>query len=135
MDIGSKLYSLLAEKGVTQTDLARSLNLATSTLNGYIRNKRQPDAQTLIRLAAYFHTSTDYIYGITSSKEVPAPSYSAEEHRLINLYRATSKDTQPLFVEIVKTISSHGKSKAADQPLQRSETDASVKTAERNETV
>lgn len=107
MDIGYQLQLLLDEKGMKQKELARSLNLAASTINGYIKNKRQPDADTLIQLAAYFNTSTDYIYGVTPLKELPVFPYNAEERHLVDLYRATPEDKRPLFIEIGQIISNH----------------------------
>ena len=67
MDIGAKIRSLLEQEGITQKQLAESLNISATTLNGYIKNRRQPDAKMMIRLASYFNTTTDYIYGITQT--------------------------------------------------------------------
>ena len=69
MDIGNQLRNLLEQDGITQKQLAEALNISTTTLNGYIQNRRQPDAKTVIRLASYFHTTTDYIYGLTTLRE------------------------------------------------------------------
>lgn len=54
MDIGNQLRNLLEQDGITQKQLAEALNISTTTLNGYIQNRRQPDAKTVIRLASYF---------------------------------------------------------------------------------
>ena len=104
MDFGHRLYSLLEENGITQKELADSLNLSPSTLNGYIKNRRRPDASTLIRLASYFNTTTDYLYGITSLKETPSSPYNAKECRLINLYRSIPAEKKPLFIELGKAF-------------------------------
>ena len=59
MDIGRQLRNLIEEDGITQKHLVETLNISTTTLNGYIQNRRQPDAKMAIRLAAYFGTTTD----------------------------------------------------------------------------
>ena len=69
MDIGLQLRNLLEQDGISQKQLAEDLNISATTLNGYIQNRRQPDAKMVIRLASYFHTTTDYIYGITNIRE------------------------------------------------------------------
>lgn len=99
MNIGHQLYNLLEENGVRQKELADFLNLSASTINGYVKNRRQPDANTLVRLASYFNTSTDYIYGLTSVKEPFAASYTAEERLLIHIYRSIPDDKKSLFLD------------------------------------
>ncbi len=113
MDIGYRLRNLLEEKDITQRKLAKSLNISPAALNGYIKNRRQPDAGTLVRLASYFNTTTDYIYGVTSLKEAPATPYNAEERRLISIYRTIPDDKKSLFMETGKTFSNYGKGKTA----------------------
>lgn len=111
MDIGTQLRNLLDQDGITQKQLAEALNISTTTLNGYIQNRRQPDAKTVIRLASYFHTTTDYIYGLTSLRE-PMPSpYNADERHLVNIYRGIPEDKKPLYIETGRAFSKFGKDK------------------------
>ena len=109
MDIGSQLRNLLEEEGITQKQLAEALNLSTTTLNGYIKNRRQPDAKTIIRLASYFHTTTDYIYGLTSFREPMSVPYNAEERHLVNIYRGIPDDQKPLYLETGRAFSNFAK--------------------------
>lgn len=109
MDIGSQLRSLLEQEGITQKQLAETLNISAATLNGYIQNRRQPDARTIIRLASYFSTTTDYIYGITTIREPLSSPYNADEQRLVNIYRGIPDDKKPLYIETGRTFSNFGK--------------------------
>lgn len=111
MDIGTQLQNLLEQEGITQKKLAQDLNISTTTLNGYIKNRRQPDAKTVIRLASYFNTTTDYIYGLTKLREPMVTSYNAEERHLVNIYRGIPEDKKPLFIETGRTFSKFGKRK------------------------
>lgn len=61
MSIGSRLRDLLEKNGMTQTALAKRLDISTSTLNGYITDYREPDAKMLSRLAGELHTTVDYL--------------------------------------------------------------------------
>lgn len=47
--------------GLTQRELARILNISHSTLAMYELGKREPDFETIIRIADYFHVSVDYL--------------------------------------------------------------------------
>lgn len=99
MDIGSQLRNLLDMEGITQKELAKALNISASTLNGYIKNRRQPDAKTIIRFASYFNTTTDFIYGVTSIREPFTSPYNADERHLINIYRGIPEDKKPLYID------------------------------------
>lgn len=109
MDIGSQLRNLLEEEGITQKQLAEALNISATTLNGYVQNRRQPDASTVIRLASYFHTTTDYIYGITTIREPLTTPYNADEQHLVNIYRGIPEDKKTLYIETGRTFSNFEK--------------------------
>ena len=57
MDFHLRLENLIQERNIKQKDLSAELNFAYSTLNGYVTQHRQPDLQTLVRLARYFDVS------------------------------------------------------------------------------
>ncbi|MCI8530754.1 MAG: helix-turn-helix transcriptional regulator [Lachnospiraceae bacterium] len=127
MNIGHRLESLLEEEGITQKELANTLNLSATTLNGYIKNRRQPDANTLVRLASYFNTTTDYLYGVTSLREAPTAPFNADERHLINIYRTIPEDKKPLFIETGKLFSGFDKNRLAEGQAQFSKTKNRVK--------
>ena len=105
MDIGTQLRNLIDQEGITQKQLAEELNISTATLNGYIQNRRQPDAKMAIRLASYFDTTIGYIYGLSTFKEPLATPMNAEERRLINIYRGIPDELKPLYLETGKLFS------------------------------
>lgn len=105
VDIGRQLRTLLDQDGITQKKLAKDLNMSTTTLNGYVKNRRQPDASTMIRLASYFDTTTDFLYGLTTLREPMSSPYNADERQLVHIYRKIPEDKRSLFVETGKTFS------------------------------
>jgi transcriptional regulator with XRE-family HTH domain len=111
LDIGNQLRNLLEQAGITQKQLAKDLNIAATTLNGYVQNRRQPDAKTVIRLASYFHTTTDYIYGITTIKEPLSSPYNAQERHLVKIFRGIPEDKRPLYIETGLAFSNSGRKK------------------------
>ena len=69
MDFGKQLQNLIDQKNLTQRQLAKALHINASTLNGYIKNQRQPDLEMLVRIASYFDTTTDYLLGYSPGKK------------------------------------------------------------------
>jgi len=59
--IGSRLKLMLVKLGMNQKELAEKLNVSQSTVNGYTRNYREPDMDTIIRLSKILNTSVEYL--------------------------------------------------------------------------
>lgn len=66
--LGIRLRHLRDEKGLTQRYLADAINVSQSTIALYEGGKRDPDPDTLDKLAQYFHVSTDFLLGRTSTR-------------------------------------------------------------------
>lgn len=64
--ISNQIYLLRIGKKITQTQLAKVLNISPSTLGMYEQGRRTPSIDILIKLADYFHVSLDYL--ITGSE-------------------------------------------------------------------
>lgn len=65
MNISSNLKKLRTEKGLTQEELSKILNINRATYAHYETGRREPDAQTLKLFAEYFNVSLDYLMGLT----------------------------------------------------------------------
>lgn len=69
MTIGERIAQLRKNRSMSQFQLAKTLNIATSTLGMYETNKRKPNMEMLEKLADFFGVSIDYLLGReTSSK-------------------------------------------------------------------
>jgi transcriptional regulator with XRE-family HTH domain len=58
-----RLKDLRQEKEITQEDLGKVLNKTKNNISQYETNKREPDNDTLSRIAEYFNVSIDYLLG------------------------------------------------------------------------
>jgi len=58
---GDRLKLLRNEKNITQSDLAKLLEVSPSTVGMYEQGRRDPDTKTLAFLAEYFGVSIDYL--------------------------------------------------------------------------
>ncbi len=99
MTIGETLRELLEEHELTQKQLAFALNVAPSTLGGYVQGTSEPDVATLKNIAAFFHVSMDYLLDY-SSKSDSAPG----ENELLRIYRSLSEKERFLFLEQGKLL-------------------------------
>lgn len=61
----SALRNLMLEKGATQEDLAKVTNKTRQTVSQYTNGISEPGYDTLVKIADYFHVSTDYLLGRT----------------------------------------------------------------------
>lgn len=57
--INEKLKELRLQNNLTQTDMAKILNISRSTYNNYEQKIATPSLETILKLADYFHTTTD----------------------------------------------------------------------------
>ena len=63
--IGARLADLRDWNNQTQEDLAKALNVATSTIRSWEHEKSSPNHEMLIAICRYYGTSADYLLGLT----------------------------------------------------------------------
>lgn len=63
MNFGDKLKALRMQKGLSQQELAKTFNVANSTVGMWEQGRRIPDDKMLIKIAEYFNVSTDFLLG------------------------------------------------------------------------
>lgn len=61
--IGERLKNLREERNLLQKDVASYLNITTSAYGFYEQGKRNPDMETIKKLADFFNVSADYLLG------------------------------------------------------------------------
>lgn len=59
-----RLKELRNEKGLTQREVARLLEISTTCYSGYEQGYREPDFKTLIKLCEFYEVSSDYLLGL-----------------------------------------------------------------------
>jgi len=65
--LGELLAELRQDKGMTQKELGQILCVSPGTISNYENGVHLPDAEKLVELADYFHVTTDYLLGRTTS--------------------------------------------------------------------
>lgn len=59
--LGKRIRRLREEKDLSQAELGKLLNISSASLSQYERGMRNPDYETLIKIANYFNVTTDYL--------------------------------------------------------------------------
>lgn len=71
--LGERLKSLRSEMKLTQADFADKFEISRGTIAMWETNKRQPDNDTLSKLADYFDVTVDYLLGRTDFPDLAIP--------------------------------------------------------------
>lgn len=101
-----RLKQLRIEKNLLQKDLAHMLDISTSAYGFYEQGKRQPDLDTLCKLANFFDVTIDYLLGRSAIYSAPTEiaDISDDETQLLVRYRKMhekQKDTLQKVAEII----------------------------------
>lgn len=100
MAFGDKVLELLEEKEISQKEFAKTLNIAPTTLNGYIKNKRQPDFETVKSMAFILDVSTDYLLDYHKN----GSAFTLQELSLIEKMRKMSNDQKQILIDLATCI-------------------------------
>lgn len=68
--LGKKIAELRKNQKLSQYDLADRLGFSRGKLANYEQGQREPDYDTLKKIADFFEVSTDYLLGRTEKKEL-----------------------------------------------------------------
>ena len=73
MTTGKLIKELRNSKNLTQAEFAKIFKISNGTIAMWETDKRQPDSDTLKKLADYFGVSVDYLLGREEKKTVTNP--------------------------------------------------------------
>ena len=65
-----RIRDLREDRDLTQRDLARVLCCSQQVYSNYELGQRDIPTEVLIKLSAFYHTSVDYILGISDEPEI-----------------------------------------------------------------
>ena len=96
VDLSIKLKTLRQQAGMTQRQLGERIGTTKATISYYELSERTPSPEMLIKLAAVFHVSTDFLLGVETAGRVLDVSGLSEENvqlvqRLIDALRGDKK--------------------------------------------
>lgn len=88
-----KIRYLRERDNISRRQLANSLNISYTTLSKYETNERQPDLETIKKIAMYFNVTTDYLL------DVPFNDSIINDDLIIhfNLIKSMVRDSKDLY--------------------------------------
>lgn len=99
---GNRLKELRKEQNITQSNLAKILNVTQDSISLWEKNKRVPDTQYIIQLADYFNVSADYLLGRCDDfGNVDVPSdvkLSSEDQYALDMFRDLSNSNRKIIL-------------------------------------
>ncbi|SIT91488.1 helix-turn-helix domain-containing protein [Edaphobacillus lindanitolerans] len=104
-----RLRSLRMKEKLTQAQMAEKIGVARTTYAMYEQGKREPDNETLAKIADYFGVTTDYLLGRTDEPVQPKHvqvGVSNEDYHSLSPYQKEVLD----FMLASETLAFH------DQP-------------------
>ncbi len=60
-----RFKDLREDRDLTQEEVSKKINVTQAAYSFYETGKRQMDYKTLIKLAKFYNTSLDYMFGLT----------------------------------------------------------------------
>lgn len=96
MEFHKKLKELRTNAGMTQMQLGAQIGVTKSVISYYELQERIPSPEILVKLAAIFHVSTDYLLGIEKKSVIDVSGLKEEDvailQQIIAYMRKKNKD-------------------------------------------
>ena len=84
-DFGCRLRELRLNKKLTQTQVARRLNLSKTTISGYENNIKTPSLDVLTQLSILYGVSSDYILGLENRYMLLIDGLTDKQREILDL--------------------------------------------------
>ena len=100
-----QLKELRKSQNLTLKELALKLEISYQALSNYENSNRQPDYDTLIRIADFFNVSVDYLLGHTADKkQLSGSSLTEKETRLLEAFNGLIPPMQDYILDMVEKL-------------------------------
>jgi transcriptional regulator with XRE-family HTH domain len=97
MKFSERLAELRKKHKMTQQELANKLGVSRGTIGMYEIGQREPDAETLKKIADFFNTTTDYLLGRTDD---PNPPEKTIDDEIMSIMREMGPDVAIMFYDL-----------------------------------
>lgn len=101
-------------KKISQEEVARYIGITRSAYSHYEINNRQPVYETLIKLAAYFDVSLDYIIGGTPANAKSDAPVAADAREMLALLQRMSREQREQSLHLLKDLVGQNRERAEE---------------------
>lgn len=81
--LGERIRELRMSQKLSQTDLSKRIGVTNALISAIENGDRSPSLETLIKLANYFKTSSDYLLGIKPKEPLNLDGLSLDEIKAV----------------------------------------------------
>lgn len=85
LTFGEKLKELRMRAGFTQDQLAVLMNVSTSAISFYELQERMPPTNAVIKAAAIFHVTTDYLLGMEEKERIDVSGLTDNDIMIVSM--------------------------------------------------
>ena len=86
--LSDRIKQLREQAGLSQSELARRLDVTRSSVNAWEMGLSAPTTQYIVAMTKIFHVSSDFLLGLSAQKCLVLDSYTPQEIEL--LYQITA---------------------------------------------
>lgn len=97
------LKKLRNQFGISQQQLADVIAVSQQSVNKYENHSVEPDIDTLIRMADYFHVTVDYLIGRNETEKREMPGITSGEVDLLNKVRKLKPVQKECILKIIES--------------------------------
>ncbi len=108
LDIGSKIINLRKKQNLSQSDLAKKVDVSRTIIGNYERNENTPSVDILLKIAKVFDVSVDYLIG-----EGQLSTYDKEVLKRIDDIEQLDDDTKSKLFFLIDNVIQNFKTKKA----------------------
>jgi transcriptional regulator with XRE-family HTH domain len=105
MEFGNILSDLRNKAKITQQELANVLGISRGTIGMYEIGKRDPDTETLKKIAQYFNVSIDYLLGNSNNRNIDESKIPERDKKLMDDISSLDDDLKKeaeKYIELLK---------------------------------
>lgn len=99
-----RLRQLRNEQDLSQMEFSRQIGVSKSSVNMYERGEREPNLDTLARIADFFDVDLDYLHGKSDIKKKTAPGAApaavSDDDIKFALFGGSGEITDAMYEEV-----------------------------------
>lgn len=102
--IGRRVQQLMEAGGMTQAELARAIDIKSSSMSNIINDKARPSAETLFRIAAVFRANPLWILKGEGERHEMKRVAAGSETDLLDGYRDLTDEQKAAVLAVIATL-------------------------------
>ena len=94
MIISERMFQIMKEKNMSQTDLSRATGIATQTISDWKRKKTNPGADKIMVICQALNITPEELLLGTPKEVADEPAADSTEEQFLQKYRALSENSK-----------------------------------------